>query len=148
VNGPLVLAANYQYVNYSSVAGDIATELPAVPGLKSQETSQLDGSYNFNIVQAFAGYMNIRDDATLSMTTTNSEQLGLSVRVGVGSVLGDFVYSKSTGPNSDDIHRTTCAVGYDYPLSKRTDAYAAFKYDHYASQSTGPTYGAGPRHNF
>jgi predicted porin len=147
-NGPVVLAANYQYINYSNVAGDIATALPAIPGLKSQETIQLDGSYNFNVVRVFAGYMNIRNKATLGTTTTNSEQLGVSIPVGVGSVLGDFVYSKSTGPNSGDVHRTTWAVGYDYPLSKRTDVYAAFKYDHYASQSTGLTYGAGLRHNF
>jgi predicted porin len=128
--------------------GDIATALPAIPGLKSQETIQLDGSYNFNIVRVFAGYMNIRDNATLGTTATNSAQLGVSVPVGVGSVLGDFVYSKSTVPNGGDINRTTWAVGYDYPLSKRTDVYAAFKYDHYASQSTGLTYGAGLRHNF
>ncbi|WP_454825975.1 porin [Paraburkholderia xenovorans] len=147
-NGPVVLAANYQYINYSTVAGDIATALPAVPGLRSQETAQFGASYNFNVVRVFAGYMNIRDKATMGTTTTNSEQLGLSVPVGVGSVLGDFVYSKSTGPNSGDVHRATYAIGYDYPLSKRTDVYAAFKYDHYASQSSGLTYGAGLRHNF
>jgi predicted porin len=147
-NGPLQLAANYQYINYSSVAGDIGTALPAVTGLKSQETIQLDGSWNFNVVRVFAGYMNIRDNATLGTTTTNSGQLGVSVPVGVGSVLGDFAYSKSTGLSSGDIHRTTWAVGYDYPLSKRSDVYTAFKYDHYASQSTGLTYGVGLRHNF
>jgi len=147
-NGPVVLAANYQYINYSSVAGDIATALPAVPGLKSQTTVQIAGSYNINLVRVFAGYMNIRETATLGTTSTNTEQIGFTVPVGSASILGDFAYSKSTGVNSGDAHRSTWAVGYDYPLSKRTDVYAAFKFDHFASQSTGLTYGGGLRHTF
>ncbi|GAB3086802.1 porin [Cupriavidus yeoncheonensis] len=147
-SGPIVLAANYQYINYNNVAGDIASTLPFVPGLKSQETTQIDGSYNFNIAKVFVGYMNVRDQATSGTTTTNSEHLGVSVPIGAGSILGDIAYSKSTGASSGNVHRTTWAVGYDYPLSKRTDAYAAFKYDHFASQSTGLTYGIGLRHSF
>jgi predicted porin len=147
-NGPVVLSANYQYINYNSVSGDIATALPAVPGLKSQTTAQVAGSYNFNFVRVFVGYMNVRNKATLGTTSTNTEQVGVSIPVGTASILGDFAYSKSTGPNSGDDHRATWAVGYDYPLSKRTDVYAAFKYDRFAGESTGLTYGAGLRHTF
>ncbi|MFP3180236.1 MAG: porin, partial [Paraburkholderia sp.] len=78
-----------------------------------------------------------------------TEQIGVSVPVSThGFILADLAYTKSVGPQSGDVRRTTWAVGYDYPLSNRTDVYMAFKYDYYASESTGLTYGAGLRHNF
>ncbi|MFM0738022.1 porin [Paraburkholderia xenovorans] len=145
----LLLAANYQYINFSNTPADIGSALPSVPGLRAQETIQLAGSYNFNVMRVFLGYMNIRDDARLGETNSNTEQVGVSVPVSThGFVLADFAYTKSTGPQSGDVHRATWAVGYDLPVSKRTDLYAAFKYDRYASQSTGLTYGVGLRHNF
>jgi predicted porin len=147
-NGPLQLSANYQYINYNNVAGDIATALPAVPGLESQSTTQLAASYNFNVVRVFAGFMNIRDKALPGTVTTNTEHLGVSIPVYTASLLAALAYSKSSGTNSGDVHRLTWSVGYDYPLSKRTDAYAGFKYDHFAGLSTGLTYGVGLRHNF
>lgn len=147
-NGPLQLTANYQWINYSNVAGDISTALPAVPGLQSQATTQLAGSYNFNVVRVFAGYMNIRDKATPGTVTTNTGQIGVTIPVRTASILADLAYSKSSGTNSNDVHRMTGSIGYDYPFSKRTDAYAGFKYDHYSGLSTGLTYGVGLRHLF
>nr|WP_137956770.1 porin [Burkholderia sp. 4M9327F10] len=148
MNG-LLLAANYQYINFSSTPGDIGTADAAVPGLHEQETIQLAGLYNFNFMRLFAGYMNIRDGAQLGETNSNTEQIGVSVPVSThGFILADLAYTKSVGPQSGDVRRTTWAVGYDYPLSNRTDVYMAFKYDYYASESTGLTYGAGLRHNF
>lgn len=147
--GGLMLAANYQYINFSNTPGDIGTALAVVPGLKSEDTVQLAGSYNFNWVRVFAGYMNIRDDASLGEINSSTGQFGVTVPVATyGSILADFAYTKSSGPQSDNVHRTTWAVGYDYALSKRTDLYAAFKYDRYSGETTGLTYGAGIRHNF
>ena len=44
--------------------------------------------------------------------------------------------------------RQTWAVGYDYPLSKRTDVYAAYMNDHISGLSNGNTFGAGIRAKF
>ncbi|BBQ01362.1 porin (plasmid) [Burkholderia sp. SFA1] len=147
-NGPFQLTANYQWINYSNLAGDIATSLPGVTGRQSQATAQLAGSYNFNVVRVFAGYMNIRDKAAPGTITTNTEHIGVTIPVGASSILAALAYSKSSGTNSNDVNRLTWSVGYDYPLSKRTDAYAGFKYDRYDSLFTGLTYGVGLRHQF
>jgi predicted porin len=148
VYGNLAASANYQYINYISVAGDIGKADAAVPGLKNETTTQIDASYNFNVIKFFTGYMNIRDDATLGTASTNSEQIGASVPVGTAYLLAALAYSKSSGANSNNDRRTTWSVGYDYPLSKRTDVYTAFKYDHFAGESTGLTYGVGMRTRF
>ena len=47
-----------------------------------------------------------------------------------------------------DQTRQTASIGYDYPLSKRTDIYAAYMYDHISSMSSGNTYGVGLRAKF
>jgi predicted porin len=141
-------SANYQYINYSATAGDIANALPAVPGLKSESAVQLDASYNFSVVKLYAGYMNIRDKAAIGTVSNNSGQLGVSIPIRNGFLLAAAAYTKSSGPNSGEDHRTTFSVGYDHPLSKRTDVYTAFKYDHFSGESTGLTYGAGLRTKF
>jgi len=147
-NGPLQTTFNYQWINYSNLAGDIAKALPAIPGLQSEATLQAAGSYNFNLFRLFVGYMNIRDDAMNGVTITNTEHAGVSIPLQTASILAALAYSKSTGLFSTDARRFTWSVGYDSPISKRTDAYVAFKFDKYGQLSAGLTYGVGLRHQF
>jgi len=146
VQGPLAATAVYQYINYSSAPGDIGTALAEVPGLQSQSTAELAMTYDFKIVKIYGQYMNITDQASTGNFHSNTGQLGVSVPVGVGHALGSYAYSKTDGAFED--RRGTLAVGYDYPLSKRTDIYAAFKFDHVANESSGITYGGGLRTSF
>ncbi len=44
--------------------------------------------------------------------------------------------------------RDTTTLAYDYPCSKRTDMYAAWRYDKVASLNPGNTFGLGLRHKF
>ena len=45
--------------------------------------------------------------------------------------MASYAYSRDGG--GFDQTRQTAAIGYDYPLSKRTDIYAAYMYDHISS---------------
>jgi predicted porin len=60
--------------------------------------------------------------------------------------MASYAYSRDSG--GLDQTRRTWAVGYDYPLSKRTDVYAAYMNDRLSSLSTGQTIGAGIRAKF
>jgi len=76
----------------------------------------------------------------------NTGQGGVTVPLGTGSVMASYAYSRSNG-GLDQTHKSW-AVGYDYPLSKRTDVYAAYLNDKYTSMSTGDTFGVGIRAKF
>jgi len=60
--------------------------------------------------------------------------------------MASYAYSRDGG--GLDQTRQTWALGYDYPLSKRTDLYAAYMNDRFTGQSTGDTFGAGVRAKF
>lgn len=147
-NGPFAATGVYQYENYSTVAGDIGTALPGVPGLTSQTTGEVGVSYDFRIVKLYAQYINTQDRATSGGFSVNTAQLGSSIPLGVGSVLASYAYSKNGGPLGSSARRSTWAVGYDYPLSKRTDVYAAYLSDRITGQSGGDTLGIGLRLKF
>ena len=66
--------------------------------------------------------------------------------VGPGTVMASFAYSRDAG--GLDQTRKTWALGYDYPLSKRTDVYAAYMNDRLSGLSDGNTFGAGIRAKF
>lgn len=146
-NGPFAFAANYQYVNYSATPGDLGSQLTNVAGLTSQSTFQLGASYDFNVVKVFAQYMLVSDNVSTGDFHGNTGSLGVSVPAGHGSVLAAVAYTKSNG-SGDNQSRTTASLGYDYPLSKRTDVYAAYKYDRMSDMTTGQTFGGGLRLKF
>lgn len=146
-HGPFAATGVYQYENYSMVAGDIGTALAGVPGLTSQNASELAASYDFRLVKLYAQYLRTGNNTSTGNFTVNTGQAGFSIPLGVGSILGSYAYSKSNGP-SDGVTRKTWALGYDYPLSKRTDLYAAYLSDHLSGQSTGDTLGVGIRTKF
>lgn len=148
VRGAFAAAAVYQYVNSSATPGDLGTTLTSVPGLYSQSTAQLDVSYGFRIVKLYAQYMNIEDRSRTGNFHGNTAQAGVSVPIGVGALLASYAYTRLSGVAADGQRRSTGALGYRYPLSKRTDLYTAIKLDHFSGESTGVTYGTGMRTAF
>ncbi|MDN7846978.1 porin [Burkholderia multivorans] len=146
-HGPFSATGVYQYANYSFAAGDIGSALAGVSGLRSQNASELAASYDFRIAKLYAQYIRTANTTSTGNYTVNMGQAGFSIPVDVGFILGSFAYSKSNGP-ADGVARRTWAIGYDYPLSKRTDIYAAFLSDHLSGQSTGNTVGVGIRTKF
>lgn len=142
--GHFAAAAVYQYINYSSAAGDIATALPAIEGLSSQSVLMLGASYDFSLVKLYGEYMHTHNSAQTENVNVDTAQVGVSVPVGRGSVLGSYAYS--TASSGD--RRNTFALGYDYPVSKRTELYALVKSDHVGGDTTGNSFGVGIRTKF
>ena len=146
-HGPFAATAVYQYVNFNNVPSDLGSfGTSGVPGLKSQSVAQVGVSYDLKFVKFFGQYMYTYNDQQVTSWHVNTAQGGATVPFGPGSVMASYAYSRDGG--GFDQTRQTASVGYDYPLSKRTDIYAAYMYDHISSMSSGNTYGVGLRAKF
>jgi predicted porin len=141
--GPFAATGVYQYVNFNNNPGDLST---FITGYKSQSVAQIGLSYDLKYVKFFGQYMYTNNDIDVGSFHVNTAQGGVTVPLGPGSVMASYAYSRSNG-GLDQTHKSW-AVGYDYPLSKRTDVYAAYLNDKYTSMSSGDTYGVGVRAKF
>ena len=105
-------------------------------------TWQLGGSYDFGSAKAFAQVGNVENKTTPNEWDLVS--LGASVNVGEGKVLAQW------GRLKPDVgaKRNTISVGYDYWLSKRTDAYAVLMSDKVDGLSSGRGFSIGVRHRY
>lgn len=141
--GSLATAAVWQQMKFNEAAGDLGT---VIPGFTSQSVGSLNASYQFSKVKLYAQYQHIWNAITTGNVGIDTVQLGASVSIDVGRLLASDAYSKSSG--GSDVMRNTWAVGYDYPLSKRTDVYVAVLGDHASRLKTGFTTGGGVRTTF
>ena len=114
--------------------------------MQSQAVAQLGVSYDLRVVKLFGQYMYTDNTVRTGNFHINTAQGGVTVPLGPGSVMASYAYSRDGG--GLDQTRQTWALGYDYPLSKRTDLYAAYMNDRITGQSTGDTFGAGVRAKF
>ncbi|SIT39971.1 Outer membrane protein porin [Paraburkholderia piptadeniae] len=142
-HGPFAATGVYQYVNFNNTPADLGS---LVAGLKSQSVAQLGLSYDLKFVKFYGQYMYTKNDQEVGSWHVNTAQGGVSVPLGTGTVMASYAYSRDAG-GLDQMHQSA-AIGYDYPLSKRTDVYAAYLYDKYTSQSSGYTAGVGIRAKF
>ncbi|CAB3747993.1 porin [Paraburkholderia solisilvae] len=142
-NGGFATSVVYQQIKFSLNAGDLGTVLP---GLTTQSVVNIGMSYDMGFVKLYGQYQHVWDSITTGDVGIDTGQLGFSIPVGVGRILGSDAYSKSSGNSS--VYRNTWALSYDYPLSKRTDLYAAFLSDRASRMSTGTTIGGGIRTTF
>ena len=137
-NGPVTLTGFYERDQISN---------PAVPNtyLGTTKTDwMLGGAYDFTVVKAFASYGQAKADNTAKKAKTT--QFGVSVPAGAtGKVLASWA---QTQVNTPDISRKTFTVGYDYFISKRTDAYVMALNDRITNQTKGNSVAVGIRHRF
>lgn len=148
VNGAFAATAVYQYVNYKNMADDFSTPAAAnvVAGLRSQSIGQLGVRYDFKIIKLYGQYMYTGNSVTTGDYHVNTGQAGFTVPLAGGNVMASYAYSKDSG--GFDQNRKTWALGYDYPLSRRTDVYAAYLNDKISGESHGNTFGVGIRAKF
>lgn len=136
--GPLTLTGFYERDQISN---------PSVPNAYLGTTKKdwmLLGAYDFGVVKPFVSYG--RSKADNSTNEAKTMQLGASVPAGpAGKVLVDVA---STKLSQTGVKRTTSTLGYDYNLSKRTDAYAIVMNDRITNRSTGNSVAVGVRHRF
>lgn len=155
-HGPFAATAVYQYVNYNMTPGDIGTT--TVAGLTSQSVAQVGASYDLKFAKMYGQYMYTHNNDSFGNYSVNTGQLGATIPLGVGHIMVSDAYSRDQG--GFKLTHNTWALGYDYPLSKRTDVYAAYMSDRYtggqsaiaiaagATVGTGNTAGVGLRHAF
>lgn len=103
----------------------------------------LGGAYDFTVAKAFLSYGQSDEDNTNAKAKT--AQVGASVPLGGGKVLASYAQTKLQPVNQS---RKTLTVGYDYELSKRTDAYVMIMNDRITSYESGNSFGVGVRHRF
>jgi predicted porin len=147
-HGAFAATGVYQYVNFNDAPGDLTglAQSVGLPNMKSQSVAQLGVSYDLKYVKFFGQYMYTYNAQDIGSWHVNTAQGGVTVPAGPGSIMASFAYSRD-GSGLDQT-RQTAAIGYDYPMSKRTDVYAAYMYDHFTSQTSGQTYGVGIRTKF
>ena len=103
----------------------------------------LGGAYDLKMVKPYLSYGQSEADNT--DITAKTLQVGASVPLGAGALVGSWAKTKLSGA---DMNRKTLTVGYDYNLSKRTDVYAMVMNDKITTYNSGTSYGVGIRHRF
>lgn len=141
--GPLALAAVFQQYKTGYTSG-------------SQNTWQLDGSYDFGVVKLTGQYGEVKDK--LDEYKSKIWQIGAAVPLGAGALLASFGEQKTDDTIGLGFSTTndTFSLGYDYNLSKRTDVYATYMYDRFKVDGVTPavkfdnanSFGVGIRHRF
>ncbi|WP_017522623.1 porin [Pusillimonas noertemannii] len=118
--------------------------LPFV-GAAKEQTGWLAGlSYDFKWLKLYGTYQQSHHDIPLR---NNTWQLGLSAPMGGGKFLLSWAHTKRD-TDIDTLRRDTATAGYDYFLSKRTDAYALAMYDKVTDLNSGTSFVVGLRHQF
>ncbi len=153
--GPLGLAAYYQHTAVESSGGatvDLYTNPfqagPVRVPANAASTSYFAGaSYDFGIVKAFATWQRSRQE--ISRIAARTAQVSVAIPLGGGKVLAEYAHTRHAGPAAAENLLQEAVVGYDYPLSRRTDVYANYLRSRNAqARPDGYTAGAGIRHQF
>ncbi|MES2263682.1 MAG: porin [Pseudomonadota bacterium] len=152
--GPLAASLSYEKLSRMSLPFGAPVPPLATPARPSflatgDRTAQLAASYDFTIAKLFGQHSQTRltDLAAREIELTTS-QLGVSVPLGLGKFMLSWAHTGKKQSAAADLARTTFTIGYDYSLSRRTDAYIAYLHDKVTNLNTGNTYTVGLRHSF
>lgn len=138
VRGRTVIYANAQRVR-------IGPGLSAI-GQSEQKTCFLGGSYDFGSVKLYGSYDTA--NSTMPALKARTGQLGALVPASTGSIMLSWARTQATGVDARARRRNTGAIGYDYPLSLRTELYAVAQVDRLADANRARTYATGIRLRF
>lgn len=113
-SGPVEVVLSRHQVNNSAAVGG-ATKLTMV-----------GGTYDFKVVKAHVSYDWVKADSTRMGTTTDARDLllGVSARLGTGKLMASYIRKSDKLTANADSKRA--AIGYGYPLSKRTVLYTSY----------------------
>jgi len=140
-NGPFAANAYFQRTEINS-QGSFQTNLFA--NAQAADAYGAGVSYDAKVAKVFATYGEAKDNSQ-SMSSKTS-QVSTSVPVGLGKVLAEYATTKYY--NNSDVTYAEAVVGYDLPLSKKTDVYANYGQFKETALSNGVIYGAGLRVRF
>ncbi len=143
-NGPIGLSAYYMSTKTRSI-GSLDTNIYG--SNKASEVYFVGGSYDFGVAKVFATYQTGKQSAT---TTTDSSTYHVSAQIpaGPGKVL--VSYADTSTKNASSLKFAQTAIGYQLPLSKKTDVYANYLYgtEKSTASSSGNAVGVGIRTTF
>jgi len=141
-NGPLMLGADYLHHNYTAsgnfdpyaklafeINKNVSVTVPS-SGYFTNKVSEIYGSYDFGIAKISAMYSWQKYGDGLVYTGTNQApdlrvwMLGATVPVGPGSVLASYGQRKDNNLSGTKVKQY--AIGYTYPMSKRTNLYTSY----------------------
>jgi predicted porin len=103
-------------------------------------------SYDLKTAKVFATYQDARD-SSISNMEGKTTQVSALIPAGKGNVMAEYATTKYTATGVNSTY-SEWAAGYDYNLSKKTDAYVTFGQSSVTGMSNGQTYGAGLRVRF
>lgn len=115
----------------------------APAGWDQTDTWQFGGAYDLGMAKLFAQVTNVKTSAAVD-TSTKIVGVGASVPIGAGKLLAQYGNAKADLGATETTHKVL-TVGYDYNLSKSTDAYAMFMNDKVTGFDAGNTFAAGIR---
>lgn len=116
-------------------------------GITSQDAYLAGVAYDFKWAKLFTTISGSSSKGTDAVARTYHAGVSIPVTKS-GSVLVDWARTSRDQPKMPYSIRNTAAIGYDYFLSKRTDAYAIYMIDKLSTAGTGSTYALGLRHKF
>jgi predicted porin len=126
-NGPIGVALSHQQEKASGLS------------LSTTKFTQLNGSYNFNVVKILAAYGQVKNGSTAlfsgvptagyAVDKAKEFQLGLDVPIGAVTLSGGVATSKVTlAAGGGEIKRNGFGLAAKYDLSKRTFLYTGLQY--------------------
>jgi predicted porin len=118
----------------------------AAVGTSAQATYFVGGSYDLGRVKLFGSYDLADSDAPDRKARTG--QGGIAIPAGAGSIMASWARTTIDAAGAASARRDTGAVGYDYALSRRTDAYAVAQVDRLTGANRAKTYALGIRHRY
>ena len=137
----LGLTAYWQRTEVNS-SGSFQTNLFA--NNSPAESKGVGASYDLKVAKLFATWQESKDSS--QKMDGKTWQVSAVVPVGVGKVMAEYADSKFTQTTTTKFKEY--ALGYDLPVSKRSDVYAALGRASVTGKTDGQTFGVGLRHRF
>lgn len=173
-NGPLTAYFAVDSVNYRSWYKDTGANAASAHDTDDSLTVTLGGNYDFGVAQIFFGAQYFDEVKTFGSLVTKVDtdfagkikgyglNLSANIPVAGGKIMAGLGYvdaeAADSVDNGDEFQRYIVSAGYDYPFSKRTDAYVVASYmqdsvDYGAAKSSDVdpnafTFVVGLRHKF
>lgn len=142
-NGPLTVYFAVDSVNYRTWNGKTGP-VDGADDIDDSLTVTLGGNYDFGVAQIFFGAQYFDEVETFGSLVTKVDtdfagkikgyglNLSANIPVAGGKIMAGLGYvdaeAADSVDNGDEFQRYIVSAGYDYPFSKRTDAYVVASY--------------------
>lgn len=124
----------------------VTTVLPA--GVDRLSNLQIGASYDLGVAKLFGQYADSELTLAAGSRDYGTWQFGASIPAAGGALLLSYAHTSKSETALADVSRGTLGLGYDYPLSRRTDAYVVWVRDKATGLAVGNTAAVGVRHRF